>query len=319
MEYAARLWAMGERPEYAGLRGRVRFMRTPAALIDLVTIVPFILEFFGGNVFLLRLFRLARILALAKLGRYTTAMRHVRKAMVGRRHELGVSVMAALGILLVASTAMYLVEGGDQPEAFGSIPRAMWWAASTLTANRSVDENASPLPRVDDVEAAEGGEVRRVAGHQGEAVAKRGGGDQGIDGRHWPPGPRREPPPLIGDAPVHCQHPVLEPGRQFTFQPGGEARAATAFGQALDAPANLAQGQHADVKRPGGNVVEPAYHRRRGPRAHQFGNGAGIDQEAHSRTLRVGVLSRARSRSTSASGEAARKAESDSFFPARCA
>jgi voltage-gated potassium channel len=133
VEYAARLWAMGERPEYAGLRGRLRFMLTPAALIDLLAIVPFFFEFLGSDVFLLRLFRLARILALAKLGRYTTAMRHVRKAIVGRRYELGVSVMAALVILLIASTAMYLVEGGDQPEAFGSIPRAMWWAIATLT------------------------------------------------------------------------------------------------------------------------------------------------------------------------------------------
>ncbi len=28
---------------------------------------------------------------------------------------------------------MYLVEGGIQPEIFGSIPRCIWWAITTVT------------------------------------------------------------------------------------------------------------------------------------------------------------------------------------------
>jgi len=28
---------------------------------------------------------------------------------------------------------MYFVEGSTQPETFGSIPRALWWAMATLT------------------------------------------------------------------------------------------------------------------------------------------------------------------------------------------
>lgn len=35
--------------------------------------------------------------------------------------------------ILIAATALYLVEGPVQPEAFGSIPRAAWWAVATLT------------------------------------------------------------------------------------------------------------------------------------------------------------------------------------------
>jgi voltage-gated potassium channel len=36
-------------------------------------------------------------------------------------------------LLLISSTFLYLVEGDAQPEAFGSIPRAMWWSIATLT------------------------------------------------------------------------------------------------------------------------------------------------------------------------------------------
>jgi voltage-gated potassium channel len=43
------------------------------------------------------------------------------------------SVMLTGFLLLVSSTVLYVVEGGTQPEAFGSIPRTMWWAIVTLT------------------------------------------------------------------------------------------------------------------------------------------------------------------------------------------
>lgn len=33
----------------------------------------------------------------------------------------------------MTSTLMYLIEGEDQPNVFGSIPRAMWWSIVTLT------------------------------------------------------------------------------------------------------------------------------------------------------------------------------------------
>jgi voltage-gated potassium channel len=35
--------------------------------------------------------------------------------------------------VLASATALYLVEGPVQPEQFGSIPRALWWAVATLT------------------------------------------------------------------------------------------------------------------------------------------------------------------------------------------
>lgn len=41
--------------------------------------------------------------------------------------------MFTLGILLVSAVILFVVEKDQQPEAFGSIPRAMWWAVATLT------------------------------------------------------------------------------------------------------------------------------------------------------------------------------------------
>lgn len=38
-----------------------------------------------------------------------------------------------LVILVFAASGIYLVENDAQPEQFGSIPAAMWWAVATLT------------------------------------------------------------------------------------------------------------------------------------------------------------------------------------------
>jgi voltage-gated potassium channel len=36
-------------------------------------------------------------------------------------------------VLFIGGVLMFLAEGEAQPEAFGSIPRALWWAMATLT------------------------------------------------------------------------------------------------------------------------------------------------------------------------------------------
>lgn len=134
LEYAARVWVSAENPRYGpGLRGRLRYVRSPAAILDLLATAPVLLAFTGSEALLLRLFRLARILRLAQLGRFSRAVRRVSEAVRSRRHELAVSACLAGALLVVSSTLLYLTEGRAQPEGFGSIPRAMWWSVATLT------------------------------------------------------------------------------------------------------------------------------------------------------------------------------------------
>lgn len=133
-EYCVRLWAMGEDPRYRGLRGRLRYMVTPVAIIDVAAIMPFLLApGLGSDSFVLRLVRLMRIISLARLGGMSDAARLLLSAIRSRRHELGLAFCLAGGVLLFAATALFIVEGPVQPEAFGSVPRALWWAVITLT------------------------------------------------------------------------------------------------------------------------------------------------------------------------------------------
>lgn len=109
-----------------------RYLFTPMAIIDLVALIPFYFMFFSDS-FLLRLFRLARLLALAKLGRFSKAHVRIMRAFWKVRYELGVALSLAGFATVVGASLMYMIEGPDQPEAFGSIPRALWWGIVSLT------------------------------------------------------------------------------------------------------------------------------------------------------------------------------------------
>lgn len=133
LEYGARVWAAGEDTRYKGVRGRLRYILKPAAVIDLIALLPTLVTFGFYDAFLLRLFRLLRIIRIARLGAMSLAIQALGDALRARRYELVLSVMLAGLAILLSSTALYIIEGHAQPEVFGSIPRAMWWSVITLT------------------------------------------------------------------------------------------------------------------------------------------------------------------------------------------
>jgi voltage-gated potassium channel len=132
VEFATRVWAAGAQPNYTGFRGRLRYLVTPFALIDLIGILPFVVGL-GSQSFLVRMVRLFRLIALSRLARYSTAMRLVTRSVYARRYELLLAIAMAGCVVLIAAGALYSVEGESQSEQFGSIPRALWWSISALT------------------------------------------------------------------------------------------------------------------------------------------------------------------------------------------
>ncbi len=134
IEYAFRLWVMGEDPRYRGFEGRIKYMFTLRSVFDLLAILPiFFYGAVGSDMVIFRLFRLVRIYTLAKLGSFSIALKHIKHAVTERSNELILAFAMAMMVLLVASTIMYLIEGPLQPDKFGSIPRSLWWGISTLT------------------------------------------------------------------------------------------------------------------------------------------------------------------------------------------
>ncbi|HMN73784.1 MAG TPA: cyclic nucleotide-gated ion channel [Rhodoblastus sp.] len=134
IEYALRIWSAPDSAPYFGmtpLRARLKYARTPYAIVDLATIAPFYLGLFlPGDFRVLLLLRLARFF---KLARYSPGMRSLAAALKAERKALGASAVIIFGVVLVMASAMHIAEHAARPDKFGSIPEAMWWAVVTIT------------------------------------------------------------------------------------------------------------------------------------------------------------------------------------------
>ena len=100
-EYILRVWASVEDPSgrYSSpFLGRLRYILSPMAIIDLIAFLPFYLStFFGVDLRILRLFRLLR---LVKLTRYSPALNAVGATMVAQHRALTAAFLVMIMALL---------------------------------------------------------------------------------------------------------------------------------------------------------------------------------------------------------------------------
>lgn len=134
VEYVARIWSCVEKPAYVKpVRGRLKFLVTPLAIVDLLAVVPFYLPFTGIDLRFLRVARIMRIFRIAKLGRYSQSLQMLHRVTVAKKEQLACSLFILLLLVIAAASMLYYAENHIQPENFSSIPAAMWWAVTTLT------------------------------------------------------------------------------------------------------------------------------------------------------------------------------------------
>ncbi len=134
VEYLLRVWACtadhGNDYKHPIL-GRLKYMATPMAIVDLLAILPFYLGFF--ITLDLRVLRVFRLLRLLKLTRYSPALAIIGNVMRAQSKALTAAVFIMLMALVLSSSILYILEHEVQPDKFGSIPEAMWWGLATLT------------------------------------------------------------------------------------------------------------------------------------------------------------------------------------------
>ena len=136
VEYVLRVWTCTEDPRYTHpVKGRLRYMASPLALIDLLAVLPLYLVFFVNLHGLdLRFLRVVRLLArIVRLSRYFSSLSTLGKVVHTKQGELAAVVSVLFLLLVMTSSMMFFAEHEAQPEEFASIPRAMWWSIITLT------------------------------------------------------------------------------------------------------------------------------------------------------------------------------------------
>ena len=135
-EYVARIWVAPESTLYAGMTdtaARVRWGCSVSGLIGLLAVVPALAITIGSLRADSDATAIFCILWILKLGIYAPAMATLGRVIANERATLSSVLIVFIIILVSAATATHMFERNGQPEQFGSIPAALWWAVVTLT------------------------------------------------------------------------------------------------------------------------------------------------------------------------------------------
>jgi voltage-gated potassium channel len=132
-EYILRVWCCTQNPAYRSpVTGRLRYMATPSALIDLLVVLPFILLPFVTYPGLHTFIRFFRIFWILKIGHYTRTLGTFSRVFKAKREEIFVAFFVMLLLLVIGSALIFIAEHDAQPEKFSSVLASMWWGIETM-------------------------------------------------------------------------------------------------------------------------------------------------------------------------------------------
>jgi voltage-gated potassium channel len=137
VEYLLRVWSCTHDPRYKGsIKGRLKYILTPGALIDLMAFLPFYIHAIAGiDLRTLRILRLIRFFRLFRLTAYTRSAQMIFNVFKSRMNELLLSLILVLFLIIIASCFLYFAEHNhiENKDKFSSIPATLWWAVVKLT------------------------------------------------------------------------------------------------------------------------------------------------------------------------------------------
>jgi voltage-gated potassium channel len=131
-ELCLRIWTVVEIERFSHpLWGRLRWLTTPLAIVDVLAVLPFYLGFIVQ--FDLRELRVLRLLRIFKLSRYSNAIGIMTAVLRQEARAMGTVAFVFLVALMFISSLMYLIEHPEQPKVFSDVPTALWWGVETMT------------------------------------------------------------------------------------------------------------------------------------------------------------------------------------------
>ncbi|KAL3061198.1 hypothetical protein OYC64_009406 [Pagothenia borchgrevinki] len=142
-EYVVRLWSAGCRSKYAGIKGRLRFIRKPISIIDLIVVIASLIVLgvgSNGQMFAtsaIRGIRFLQILRMLHVDRQGGTWRLLGSVVFIHRQELITTLYIGFLGLIFSSYFVYLAEKDAVDEegktGFASYADALWWGVVTVT------------------------------------------------------------------------------------------------------------------------------------------------------------------------------------------
>ncbi|XP_038119162.1 potassium voltage-gated channel subfamily KQT member 1 isoform X11 [Culex quinquefasciatus] len=138
IEFFLRLWSSGCRSRYQGAMGRLKFLKRPFCIIDIVTIIASIVVLVmgtSGQVFAtsaLRGLRFFQILRMVRMDRRGGTWKLLGSVVYAHRQELITTLYIGFLGLIFASFLVYLMEKDVDKTKFNNFAQALWWGVITL-------------------------------------------------------------------------------------------------------------------------------------------------------------------------------------------
>jgi len=131
LEYLARIWSVVGHSlrDMTPMRARLEYALSSLGIIDLLAFLPSAVALVMRDRHALVLFGMLPFL---KLVRYSPALRSLLAALHAERRTLFGCVVILTGAVLLFASLLFAIEHKVQPDKFGTIPQAMWWAIVTL-------------------------------------------------------------------------------------------------------------------------------------------------------------------------------------------
>jgi len=126
LEYLLRLWVLPQ---------PMKFAKSFYGIIDLMAIIPTILELVFPQLHFLLIIRALRLLRIFRIFRMLNFLKDslvIVNSLWAARRKIMVFFFAVILITIIAGTVMYMIENG-QNNGFSSIPKSIYWAIVTLT------------------------------------------------------------------------------------------------------------------------------------------------------------------------------------------
>ena len=133
VEYVLRLWT-ADLLYPTGSFPYLRFLLSPAAIIDLLSFLPFYLSgVVPAGMIVFRLVRVARILRLFRINHYLDPVSAILSVLRKKASLLFASLFLVFVLMFAASLLMYYAEHDAQPTVFENAFSGLWWSVSTLS------------------------------------------------------------------------------------------------------------------------------------------------------------------------------------------
>ncbi|XP_033109089.1 potassium voltage-gated channel subfamily KQT member 4-like isoform X2 [Anneissia japonica] len=139
IECVLRVWSAGCRSRFQGTYGRIRFIRQPLCILDIVVVTSTFLIFIVGSngwefrADALRGLRFLQFLRLVRLDRRGNTWKLLGSVVWAHRQELLTTWYISFLALIAISFSVYALEHKDNPEDFENLPDSLYYGLITLT------------------------------------------------------------------------------------------------------------------------------------------------------------------------------------------